>query len=78
MQPFAWVPPAHRAKGLFWWRTVLNRYLLRLRPKIAHELAVDSVMERLGLAHVRYIGVHVRLGDSCVKWQNLFQVGFRV
>ena len=26
-----------------------------------------------GLKEERYIGVHVRLGDSCVKWQELFK-----
>ena len=72
VQPFAWVPPAHADKGLFWWRAVLNRFLFRLHPKFAGELGVDSVMARLGLLGERFIGVHVRLGDSCVKWRELF------
>ena len=42
VQPFAWVPPAHADKGLFWWRAVLNRFLFRLHPKFAGELEVDS------------------------------------
>ena len=73
VQPFAWVPPAHKDKGIFWWRTVLNRFLFRLDPKLKTELDVDGAMQELGLLHERYIGVHVRLGDSCVKWQELFQ-----
>ena len=73
VQPFAWVPRAHASKGIFWWRTVLNRFIFRVHPKMAAELDIKGVLRRLGLAGERFIGVHVRLGDSCVKWQQLFQ-----
>jgi len=73
VQPFAWVPPAHKDKGIFWWRTVLNRFLFRLAPKMAEELDIDGALQQLGLHGERFIGVHVRLGDSCVKWQELFR-----
>uniref|UniRef100_A0A7S4NGE0 EGF-like domain-containing protein n=1 Tax=Guillardia theta TaxID=55529 RepID=A0A7S4NGE0_GUITH len=72
VQPFAWVPPKYQSKGIFWWRTVLNSFLFRIRPELAQELDIDGMMKRLGLLDGPFIGVHVRLGDSCVKWKELF------
>jgi len=34
VQAFAWVPPHHAHKGIFWWRSVLNRFLFRLNDKV--------------------------------------------
>ncbi|EKX42631.1 hypothetical protein GUITHDRAFT_141050 [Guillardia theta CCMP2712] len=40
--------------------------------ELAQELDIDGLMKRLGLLDGPFFGVHVRLGDSCVKWKELF------
>ncbi|MGB1605910.1 MAG: hypothetical protein ACPIOQ_74970, partial [Promethearchaeia archaeon] len=69
VEHYEWLPPALRARGLFFWRAMTTRFLLRrlvrpladsLRPEIA------AARARMGWgARERVIGLHVRHGDSC-------------
>mmetsp|Transcript_33991 Transcript_33991/g.52965 ORF Transcript_33991/g.52965 Transcript_33991/m.52965 type:complete len:533 (+) Transcript_33991:145-1743(+) len=72
-QPFAWVPREYEKLGIFWWHSVLNSFLMRLMPNLESDLALPMVLKKLGLEDQAFLGVHVRLGDSCVKWRELFK-----
>jgi len=42
-------------------------------PNLESDLALPMVLKKLGLEDQAFLGVHVRLGDSCVKWRELFK-----
>ncbi|KAJ1476618.1 hypothetical protein T484DRAFT_1965230 [Baffinella frigidus] len=45
---------------------------MRFTPEMEKSLDLDAKMDAMGLKGQPYIGVHVRRGDSCVKWKALF------